>query len=355
MRIYILILIILFISCEKNDEKQVNHEDNYGEGIYILTTNGVSYYNYLDTLGVQQNIFSAVNGGNIDNPKRMKIDDDKAYIIGNRLYVVDIKSFYLEGEVLGFNNLVDCDIVSFNRVFALDKGESKLKVVDLDKYEITTHIETGDSTKPSFITSRWYRSFILNGGGIPAVKKDSTMIMIDHKDQRVPLVDFAEQVLLGDNPNSAVFSNESGTGMLTVLCRGIYNTAFPNNDTESSLYQIHPWSGSIIDYTTLSGIYNGQSLIQSTDNELLYLSGVDGVYEVSVPTMTYSLLSNRNTTVLQIQSETYNTTDTTSILIDMIYMNDLQEPGFIFKYNTNLNSFVDSFSVTGDVIDIQIK
>ena len=95
----------------------------------------------------------SVNGVSINNPKKIVLDDQNAFIVGNRLYVVDIDNFYLKGEVSGFNNLTDCNIISFNRALVADKGESKVKVIDLDRYDIETDIETGDSTKPSFIIS----------------------------------------------------------------------------------------------------------------------------------------------------------------------------------------------------------
>ena len=67
-----------------------------------------------------------------------------------------------------------------------DKGASVVRVVDLNQLDIVSNIETGDSTKPVFILSTYTTAYVLNGGRVPAIYKDSTMIVIQHKNQLIP-------------------------------------------------------------------------------------------------------------------------------------------------------------------------
>ena len=351
MRNYFFCLLLLF-GCKKDDTNDSSsHPNLYGEGVYIVTDEAINYYNDI-TGDLQENIFMSANGTRINNPKKIVLEDQNAFIVGNRLYVVDIDNFHLKGEVSGFNNLTDCNIISFNRALASDQGESKVKVVDLDRYEIETDIETGDSTKPSFIISNWNRAFVLNGGGVPKIKKDTTVVIIDHKnDAGLPLSDFAGKTIIGDNPNSAIIRGSE----LIVLCKGVYNINFPSSNSIASFYKISRNSGSINDIILLPGVYNANSLVASTNNEELYFTAIDGVYKCLLPSMSYSLFLNRQSSILSVNNEKYNTTDSTHVYTDMIYMNDTQRPGYIFKYNTFLNTYTDSFTVVGNILDISAK
>ena len=62
---YFLILSVFISSCKKEDEEILETlPKNYGKGMYILTDQGISYYNYLvvDTLRtVKNNIYQSVN------------------------------------------------------------------------------------------------------------------------------------------------------------------------------------------------------------------------------------------------------------------------------------------------------
>ena len=91
----------------------------------------------------------------ISNVNRIKFQGTKAYIATeNSFYSVNIETFGLKGEATGFKNLVDFDFVALGRIFAVDKEDSKVKVVDVDRMEITSDIETGDSTSPVFILGK---------------------------------------------------------------------------------------------------------------------------------------------------------------------------------------------------------
>ena len=352
MRFYLFLLcVVLIFSCKDDQEAPVLAED-YGRGMYIVTDLGISYFDYKDSNAVIKNqIYESVNNTSIVNPKSIKLYGNKAYIVGNKIYVVDINTFALEGQVNDFSNSVYCDVIYDNRLLVADRGESLVKVVDLDRFEIIANIETGDSTKPIFIISNSKRSYILNGGRIPVDNKDSTIIAVDHKDGVVPIADLADIVILGDNPNSAVIR-----GNLKVLCKGVYNSSNPNNNTESSFYKINQFGDmGIIEYTNLAGIYNANNLVISSSGDMCYFTAELGIYEMLQAPMLVSPFLSINSDVLQLNEEKYYTTDSTYIYRDMLYMNDLDNPNKIYKYNLSNSSFEDTLQVNGTVLDIQFK
>ena len=59
--------------------------------------------------------------------------------------------------------------------------------------------------------------------------------------------------------------------------------------------------------------------------------------------------------VMNITTERYSVNDTTEAYSNILYMNDLSSAGYIYKYNINLSTFVDTISVSGRVLDIQFK
>jgi hypothetical protein len=45
--------------------------------------------------------------------------------------------------------------------------------------------------------------------------------------------------------------------------------------------------------------------------------------------------------------------DSTIVYYEMLYMNDVNSPNSIYKYNLDLSSFVDTIIVNGNVRDIK--
>ena len=179
MRFYFIFLLVLFVSCQEEENITPSLPNDYGDGMYVVTDLGIHYFDYEDSAAViQTQIFNSVNGINLINPKNISFIDGKGFILSDRLSIVDINTFGIENEITGFSNPVYCDKISFNRLLVADKGSSTVKVVDLDLFEIVSNIETGDSTKPAFIMSTYTKAYILNGGRVPAIFKYSTIIAI---------------------------------------------------------------------------------------------------------------------------------------------------------------------------------
>ena len=59
--------------------------------------------------------------------------------------------------------------------------------------------------------------------------------------------------------------------------------------------------------------------------------------------------------VLNITTEKYAVNDSTDAYSNILYMNDINNVGKIYKYNINLSLMVDTLSVSGRVLDIKFK
>jgi hypothetical protein len=229
----------------------------------------------------------------------------------------------------------------------VDKGDSKVKVVDLISLDISEQIECGDSTKPVFIISNPQTSFIMNGGGSTSETKDSTVVAIDYRDNLEEISNFSGNIMVGDNPNSAVFS-----GNLKVLCKGIYDLVNPINNTESSLSILNQFTYEVYNTNTLTGIYNAQNLIENGDASLFYFTAEGGVYRINPDGSNSNLITDVNASVINLIVELYADTDTTWVSHEMLYMNDVDNPSNIYKYDLDVSMFSDTIVVDGDVRDI---
>ena len=345
---YFLLFIVVFSACKKEEEDPVAQLPNdYGNGMYILTNQGVSFYNYLaaDSLrAVKQNIFQNVNNRNIQQPKSLHIGGGKAFIIGDQLYIANIETFGNEGIVAGFSNPISCKAVDDDRLYVVDKGTSSVKIVDLSDLEFSSHIETGDSTMPTFILGSWYRAFVLNGGGNDFASRDSSIVAIDYSQSGVPVNNFSGKLDLGYNPSSATYS----ANHLWVLCKGVYDTQNPTTNTESSIHKIAPWSNVIDDNKNLSGIYNADNLAINESKSRMFFTSTDGIYITDLTIFPVLHIPTVDAGFITINTEQIN--DSTKV--EYLYTNDANQSGKVLKYEAWTGVFVESIDVNGDVIDV---
>jgi len=347
---YFLILSLVISSCKKEDKSDltVNLPSDYGEGMYILTDQGVSFYNYLavDTLRiVTENIYKKVNNTDIIQPKSLHISGKQAYIIGDKLYIANMETFGSEGIVSEFSNPVSCKKVDVDRLYVVDKGASSVKIVDLSKLEVLGHIETGDTSMPTNIVGSWYRAFVMNGGGEAYEYKDSSVVAIDYFQSGVAINDFSGKIDVGYNPNSAVFSQTH----LLVLCRGIYDTQNPSSNTISSICRIGAWSNILYEIKDMPGIFNADNLIINSDKSRLFFTAENGVYYASLDWLIpYMHISGIDASFLTVNTEQIND----STWREYLYTNDLNQSGFVLKYEAWTGVFVESITVNGNALDV---
>ena len=348
---YFVIALVFISSCKKDSEQTPSFPKKYGSGIYIATDNGVSIYK---NGVVKDNIFQDVNGISLNNVNKINFQGTKAYIATeNSLFSANVETFEIKGEVGGFMNLVDFDFVSMNRIFTVDKDDAKVKVIDIDRMEITSDVEVGDNTKPIFIISKSYRSFIMNGGAVLDSLKDSTVVAIDYRDELVPFANMIGSLNIGVNPNSAVFNNG-----LNILCKGIFDTnSVVNVKTEATLVTIDPFQMYIIGSESLSGIFNAKNLILDNDN-ICYFTAENGIYSMSSSGTGVASILNTVSDILCYQDESYsvyNPADSTTTYLnrDVLYINDSHNSkNTIYKYDLDIGLYIDTIVVDGNVRDI---
>jgi len=337
---------ILFLSCEK-EPNSINFPNNYGKGTYVLTDNGLSFIKK-NTSEIENQAFKTVNGSMIQTPKSLLVYGNKLYIIGTDFYATDINTLELLGQVGDFTNASGCAIIPKNRALVCDKDESLVKLIDLNLYKITSEIETGINTSPSFIINKIDKSFILNSCNDQLY--DSTLVTVTYEDDLISLADFSGNLIIGKNPNSAVSS-----GNVKVLCSGVYDPNNPNANTESSFYSIYPSDLTISFSKDLPSIYNAKNLLENYSGNNYYFSAESGVYRTNTSITNINSIISIDTDVLAINSEQYIVNDSTNAYSDILYMNDLNNLGKVYKYNTTLSSFVDTLTFNGSVLDIVFK
>lgn len=343
---YLLIALVFISSCKEETVDAPELAKDYGEGMYIATENGVSFY---DGEVVKNQIFKAVNGTVLSSVSKIKFKGTKAYIAaGNQIVTANIETFENKDVISGFVNAVDFEFVSFERLFVVDKEDAKVKVVDLVSSDITSDIETGDESSPTFIATTWYRSITLNGGAIADSLKDTTIVAIDFKDGVVPLADFMGSIEVGENPNSAVWIND-----LKVLCKGIYDPNNPLSNTESSLSKIDAWDMELDWNVTLNNIYDAQNFTSDDSDTKYFFTAIDGVYQMSNDGSNVSQKINFTSDFLNVKVERYDLTDTTFAYAHMLYVNDaVNSNNTIYKYNIVTSAFCDTIVVNGAVNDL---
>jgi len=337
------LVVLLLVSACKEDEKEDTpvFSADYGSGMYIVTENGISFYNDQDSFPqVKNQIFKTVNNTTIVNPKKIKFRETKAYIVADhQIVIVNIETFGNKEIIDGFTNAVDFDFVSHDRLFVVDKGDSKVKAVDLLTLDITSDIETGDNTQPVFIVSKWYRSIVMNGGRVADSLRDSTIVAIDYRDELESFADFNGSIYVGDNPNSAVWIND-----LKILCKGIYDPNNSSNNTEASLVKVNAWDMQVIWTRNLSNIFNAQNLISDDTDAKYFFTAIDGVYQMNNDGSNVILLTD-----LPVSDVLFLTAAKPNIL----YINDAaNNPNTIYGYNINTSVFSDTIVVDGNVRDI---
>ena len=349
--IILALLLVVVSSCKKDEVDRPTFPQDYGEGMYIVTDIGVSFYNYKSPSSeVINQVFNTVNNTPINNPKKIKFKGTKAYILANNyIATANVRSFENKGSINGFMNPVDVDFVSNDRLFVVDKDDSRLKVVDLERMEIVSDIETGEDTSPGFIVSNSYKSFVLNSGGLSTEAKDSTIIVVNYRDNLVPQALLEGSLLVGDNPNSAVITSD---GKLKVLCKGVFDPINSLSNTMSSLSNINQYNNEVYSTNYLSGIYNAQNLISNYNNSICYFTAEGGVYRLDPNTLNVSLITATNASVINSVVETIVINDTTTNNYEMLYMNDDASPNSLYKYNISLSSFVDTIVVSGNIMDV---
>ncbi|MAX68608.1 MAG: hypothetical protein CMP60_02820 [Flavobacteriales bacterium] len=341
----------LLMACPPESIEPPIYNKDYGKGLYILTENGVNFYDF-DEGVLKEDIYSTVNGGSLQNPSSLNIHGNKMYIVTkNTFHKVDAETFLSEFSIPGFTDAQQCENAYFNRFYVTDKAESEIKIIDLISRDISGRISTGDSVFPTDIVVNGSRAFVINSGGDNFLNYDSTIVTIDIRNGEEMLNNFTGNIITGRNPSSVV-----NDGNIIVLCKGIYDESNTSNNEESSLLRIRAGNLNIYENTILSGIYNADNLCIDESDTKFYFTASDGVYFSDKSSFSVNLITNKKSpNVLISNNETYfDLTDSINKTVNYLWCNDQDTPNYLYKLNFQTNEFEDSIIFNSPIIDLEI-
>jgi len=346
--------VFLFGCPAEETDPPIVYNNDYGEGLYILSDQGITYYDYNSPDSnkiIIDDIFTIVNGESLLDVRSIEINGKDLYIVTkNSLYRADIETMQKELQIDGFTDAKNCKYAKFERVYVSDAADSDIKVVDFATQSIVANVETGDSTQPGFIAVNWRRAFVLNSGGGTKDNYDSTLVSIDIKDGVVALNEFSGNVIVDKNPVCALVS-----GNLIVLCKGIYDENDPSENTESSINIIGTGSLSVQLQSVLNNVYNADNLIMTESENKFFITSNSGVHQINSTSYNASLIiSSKIPTVLGVNREKYwDPIDSLNLQVDYLYMDDKNTPNYIYKYSLFLDAFTDSFPINVTPLDMK--
>ena len=350
--LYSFILSLLLISC--NPDKAFPPLPNqFGHGLYILTEQGVTYFELTNTGVVdttyKENIFRQINSFSFNNARSLEVINQHMYIVSkNILYKIDINTFETRWEIGGFSDAHEVEYAKYNRLYVSDNEDSEIKVIDLNIPDIIAQIKTGYGTNPSDIVVSSGRAFVVNSGGESILEYDSSIISIDLKDGVVPINEFSGNVFVDKNPVSLIED-----GVIVVLCKGLFDSENSSNNTESSIFRIGPGSLNVINTIQLNNIFNAKKIIKNSSGNKYYFIAENGVYSFNPVTFTYQMITDIvNPSVIYSRVEQFQNTDTTFAFSDVLYLNNIGD-NYLFKFNVQQNIFVDSIEVNSEIIDLE--
>lgn len=219
--------VVIFSSCKKDDENKpkgefssatfVVCEGNYGSNdadIYAITEDGI-----------QQDIFSAVNGRPLgDVVNSMKVIGDKAYIVVNnsqKVEVVDVNTFESEGTIKNLSYPRYVEKRNSNEIFVSNGngyGSDYVYVINTTSLEKVDSVATGAGPNAMVVTSG--KLYVANMGGY---SHDNTVTVIN-----VESLEVEKTIMVGDVPADLELDNN---GDVLVFCKGLTNY---NYDTEGN-------------------------------------------------------------------------------------------------------------------------
>ncbi len=277
----VVLIPLTFTSCQDEDD---DNDQITVEGIYIVNEGQFGNNNGSITLmdpatgDAVNNYFDDKNGRSPgDVLQDLSFSSDMAYIVANNsktLAIVDKETFKQTDVIPSLSYprqflAVNQDKGYLTNGASADSSRGYVLVIDLNDYTITDSIEVGRG--PESMVRVDNQVFVTNGGGW---KIDNTVSVIDISSDAV-----TETVEVGDIPTDIVKDKNND---VWVLCKG--RSAFQaGGPTGSKLVKISS-SGdqtSTFDIGKISS-YGNYLLAIGPDEEMLYFTGENGVYEMSI-------------------------------------------------------------------------
>ncbi len=333
----VLIIPILFFSCEKDDKKEgPPSTEGYSNGVFIVNeglfnsgTGTVSFVKRGST-DVQQKIYQKANNeipiGNI--VQSMNIIDEKAFILVNnsdKVEIVDRADFI---KVKTLENIpYPAYIVQAdgNKAY-ISSWDNKLLILSLDNLEIAGEINTGKG--PTKMLKVNNKIWVLNQGGFGV---DSTISVID-----ISADQLAHTIPVYPRPTGI---QEDKNGNIWVMCSG--RGVWQGGDSEGHLICIDPNDYAILkDFGFPVSTKHPEKLITNSEGDILYYNYPDGIYKFEV--------SSGN---LETEAFIPHTGIFYGLACDksenVIYSSDpldYVQNGLVFRFNANSGEIINSFN-----------
>lgn len=209
-KITVILAILFASSCESHDDSPIYPA---GDGFFILNEgkfndgNGsVSFYS-TETREIYNDLFSTANKRPLgDIPSFLGVDGDRGFIVVNNsgtIEAVNVRTMESLGTITGLDSPRQM-VISGRKGYVSSLNSDMLTVVDLDKIEISGHLDVGSTSEAIVVTGGRLFSAHWSGG--------SSIVVIDLTSGNV-----ITSITTGLEPESMLLDKN---GKLWVLCTG---------------------------------------------------------------------------------------------------------------------------------------
>lgn len=238
--VFMFLFFLVIISCSKDDdfgEVYGGGKDySQGNGVFVVNEGNfghgnasLSYLN-IDSLKMEQNIFSSVNGRPLgDVAHSMQIINNEAWIVVNnsaRIQVASLADMQSVNTITGLTSPRFILPVSGNKAYVSDFYDSKISVLDLENKKILRSIDLGRSSEQMIMAGDFVFVAFWSNYAFPAKVNNQLMVISKTSGQLI------DSITVGREPNSMVADKN---GKLWVLCSGGFM-----NEEKPSLWCIDP-------------------------------------------------------------------------------------------------------------------
>lgn len=209
----LLLCVLILISCERGDDPSLFPSDSgyflLNEGNYLAGNGSLSFYS-TDTKKIYNNLFTTENERALgDIPSFMAVDGDKGFIIVNNsgtIEVVNMLTMESLATITGLNSPRQMAI-SGRKGYVSSLYSTEVKVIDLDKLEITGGFDIGCTSEAMVIAGGKLFTAHWSGG--------NRIVITDLETE-----EGIASVTVGLEPESMVLDKN---GKLWALCTGGWN------------------------------------------------------------------------------------------------------------------------------------
>lgn len=295
----LLIIAMLFLSCEKEENKPSGPAGESLKGVFVLNEGsfmganaGVSFFSDDGSLS-STDIYSQVNSLPLgDVALTMTMDAGSAYIVVNnsqKVEIVNRNTFRKTGTINGFTSPRYFLKINNNTGYVSDWSDNNIKIVDLVSNTITGTIPAGNG--PEQMVEVHGTVFVCNIGGFST---DSTITIINPSTHTVDTT-----ITVGTNPANIQVDKDDN---IWVLCGGSYGadwTPGTADDISARLVQLDHHTYSVIQQFDFPQYSQALRLVMNgTRDKMYFLGGLFegpvysmGIYDLALPS---TPLINRN-------------------------------------------------------------